>query len=427
MTIERRQALRVNSCPSCGTRTPAAGLESVARRAIFSAAHLLGLAIGTRIAQMRESELPHNRLGARIEEQTLRIRALEEANSILTARWEKIPDRQRPHYTPELRFRILRLKGLLSLTQKEAARMFALSINTIARWDAEAESSPGGETVGSLLRPTPPVRRFADVVRHTVQAMALIGFGGNDIIARTLARAGWKISSRTVARIRREPPRLRPSPSAEAGHSVRAKYPNHVWMADLTEMPGLFRLFAWKLAIVFDVFSRMPLGWKLFRAEPAASEITSLIEKAASRHGRPRHFVSDQGSQFTAVEFRQTLARLGIRQRFGAIGKTGSISLIERFWRTLKSVSAVKLLKPLIQIDLERRVATALAFYAFHRPNQALDGATPAEIYYGLTPAYVSAIPPPRGRPGQSVAFDAPAVAFLDADRRLPILLPKVA
>jgi putative transposase len=376
---------------------------------------------------MRESDLPHNRLGAKLEEQTLRIHALEEANSILAARWEKIPDRQRPHYTPELRFRILRLKGLLSLTQKEAARMFALSINTIARWDAEAESSPPGDTVGSLVKPTPPVRRFADVVRHAVQAMALLGFGGNDVIARTLARAGWKISSRTVARIRREPLRLRPSPSAEAGHSVRAKYPNHVWMADLTEIPGLFRLFAWKLAIVFDVFSRMPLGWKLFRREPSASEITRLIEGAASRQGHPRHFVSDQGSQFTAAEFRQTLARLGIRQRFGAIGRTGSIALIERLWRTLKAISSVKILKPLVERDLERRIATALAFYAIHRPHQALDGATPAEVYLGLTPAHVSAIPPPRGRPGQSVAFDAPAIAFLDAERRLPILLPKVA
>jgi transposase InsO family protein len=277
------------------------------------------------------------------------------------------------------------------------------------------------------VKPTPPVRRFADVVRHTVQSMALVGFGGSDMIARILARAGWKISSRTVGRIRREPLRLRPSPSTDAGRSVRAKYPNHVWMADLTEMPGLFRLFAWKLALVFDVFSRMPLGWKLFKAEPAASEMTSLIEKAASRHGRPKHFVSDQGSQFTATELRQTLDRLGIRQRFGAIGKTGSISLIERFWRTLKSVSAVKILKPLIERDLERRIAAALAFYALHRPHQALGGATPAEGYSGLTPAHLSAIPPPRGRPGERVAFDAPTIAFLDAERRLPILVPKAA
>jgi hypothetical protein len=73
-------------CSSCGAGSSPGSLESIACRAIFRAAHLLGLAIGTRIAQMRESDLPHNRLGAKLEEQTLRIHALEEANAILAAR-----------------------------------------------------------------------------------------------------------------------------------------------------------------------------------------------------------------------------------------------------------------------------------------------------------------------------------------------------
>ena len=40
-----------------------------------------------------------------------------------------------------------------------------------------------------------------------------------------------------------------------------------------------------------------------------------------------------------------------------------------------------------------------LVHYAYFRPHQALGGATPTEIYCGRTPAYLSAIPPPRGRP----------------------------
>jgi transposase InsO family protein len=44
-------------------------------------------------------------------------------------------------------------------------------------------------------------------------------------------------------------------------------------------------------------------------------------------HGRPRHFVSDQGSQFTAHIFRETLAALSIRQRFGAIGGPSTLTL----------------------------------------------------------------------------------------------------
>ena len=46
------------------------------------------------------------------------------------------------------------------------------------------------------MAPLPPVRRFADVVRATVKTMELAGFGGNDLIARALARTGWRLSAR---------------------------------------------------------------------------------------------------------------------------------------------------------------------------------------------------------------------------------------
>ena len=114
-------------------------LEKVALRALRRATELLGLAIGTRLARMRESDLSHNRLGAKIEEQALLTSLLSETNRVLAERLEKIPDRHRPHYTPQLRYRILRLKGLLALSQPEAARMFAVSVHTIARWEAETE------------------------------------------------------------------------------------------------------------------------------------------------------------------------------------------------------------------------------------------------------------------------------------------------
>jgi transposase InsO family protein/DNA-binding transcriptional regulator YiaG len=402
--------------------------QDLALRALRRATHLFGLTIGKRIADMRDSDFPHNRLGAKIEEQALRIRFLEEANAILAARWEKIQERRRPHYSPELRFRILRIKDLLSLTQKDTATMFSVSVNTIFRWEAESETHPETETVGSLVQPTPPVRRYADVVRRLLQAMALAGFGGNGLIARTLARAGWKLSSRTVGRVRREKPVFAPSPmSVKPARGVTACYPNHVWLADITEVSGLFRLYSFKLAAVFDVFSRMPLAWKVFRAEPSAAEMADLVESAARSHRNPKHFVSDQGTQFTAKEFRSAILNRGIRHRFGAIGKSGSIALIERFRRTLKAISRVSIWKPLVQQDLDERVCLALAYYACHRPHSALAGATPFEIYSGTKPSHLAAIPPPRGRPLEAVTFESPNIVFVDPERRLPILVPKAA
>ena len=104
---------------------------------------------------------------------------------------------------------------------------------------------------------------------------------------------------------------------------------------------------------------------------------------------------------------RRKLLWLGVKQRFGAVGRKGSIALIERLWRTLKDTLGLRLLRPSAAEDLMEKVEIGLVHYAHLRSHQALDDATPAEIYFGRTPAHLSAIPPPRGTPGQG-SMDSP-------------------
>jgi len=289
--------------------------------------------------------------------------------------------------------------------------------------------SSGGEGPRPLIAPNPPVRRFADVVRAVVKTMELAGFGGNDLIARTLARAGWKLSSRTVGRIRRErwPSPPPPEAASTVPRAVRAKHPNHVWMVDLTDVKGLFGMVTFKVAVVFDAFSRMPLLVRVFSKEASAREIARFVSKAARRHGRPAHFVSDHARCFTSRVFRHKLRSLGVKQRFGAVGKKGSIALIERLWRTLKDTLGLRLLRPIAAEDLLDKIEMGLLHYAHFRPHQALREATPAEVYFGRTPAHLSAIPPPRGRPGEG-PMDSPFhIEYLDAERMLPVLVRKAA
>lgn len=116
-----------------------------------------------------------------------------------------------------------------------------------------------------------------------------------------------------------------------------------------------------------------------------------------------------------------------MRQRFGAVGKKGSIALIERLWRTLKDALGLRLLRPSAAEHLMERVELGLLHYAHFRPHQALGGATPAETYFGRTPAHLSAIPPPRGRPGEGLTDLPFLVEYLDAERLLPVLVRKAA
>ena len=106
-------------------------------------------------------------------------------------------------------------------------------------------------------------------------------------------------------------------------------------------------------------------------------------------------------------------------------GRAGSIALIERLWRTLKDTLALRPFKPLVLGECRRRLELGLLHYACFRPHQALGGAAPAEIYFGLKPAHLSAVHPPRGQPGEGPRASPFEIRFLDPEKRLPILVPK--
>ncbi len=152
-------------------------LDPDALRALLKATRLLGLACGAQLAQYRNSEEPLQVAFADVRRLALLARCYEAVSRILSERWQKIPERRRPHYTPHLRFQILELKSLLGLSQKETAQLFAISRNTVARWEQEVAANPEQKTVGSLVKPDPPVRRYADVVRHLIHTIRLNGFG----------------------------------------------------------------------------------------------------------------------------------------------------------------------------------------------------------------------------------------------------------
>ena len=346
---------------------------------------------------------------------------------IQRARLARFPARHRKHYTPVERFRILELMGAFGLGLRETARLFLVDPQTIARWQREALAEPEAETVGTLVRADPPLRGYDDVVKRLVQMLDSFEVGGSAGIAQMLARAGLKLGRETVRRYRRAPRPPRPGDEAMGKPRVlRGKRVNHIWTADLTEIRGFLGLFTYKLVVVLDLFSRFPLAFGIFRREPTAGQVVGVLDRAIRRHGRPGHFVSDQGAQFTAEAFRERLEALSIGQRSGAIGQYGSIAVIERFWRTLKDLLGVKLWPPLSAAHLETKVELALGYYSHLRPHQGLDGATPAEVYRGETPAAQLAAPTPRKTRG-STTGEAPLpleVVFLDPERRMPVLIP---
>ena len=357
------------------------------------------------------------------------IQQLRAELGLLRARISRIEAKHRSRYKPEERFQILVHKETYALSLEAAASLFQVSAQTIKRWYDEAVKEPAKKTVGSLLKAVPPVLRYSDVTRNLVCLMDQMGFGGCKRIAQSLTRAGIKLSRETVRRYRKQPRKPEPRPDLTTIERVlKAKSPNHIWMMDITEIPSAFRLFTFKFVVLLDVFSRFPVAAKLFFKEPTAREVAEMIRTAVKKHGGPKYYVSDHGSQFTSDHFRAALKRLGISQRFGAIGKYGSIAIIERLWRTLKDLLLLRSRRAWSPAEMMRRLDDGLYYYAFHKPHQGLAGATPSEVYFGLQPVHLKARRPPceyEVTSGKKRDRSLPEIVYLDQEHLLPILVPK--
>ena len=89
----------------------------------------------------------------------------------------------------------------------------------------------------------------------------------------------------------------------------------------------------------------------------------------------------------------------------------------------MKELLCLRAFPPLFRQDLERRLQLGLRYYAFFKPHQGLHGATPAEIYFGVEPSHLRAVPPPRARLGEGRPDPLFLIDFLDNERRLPVLV----
>ena len=411
--------------PKGWPRHVAAGVVQAAGLAHFALTRVRGWCADSRIARVR--------LAARcgwLEAELARV--LSELR-ILRARLSRVPPRSRPHYLPEERLAILALRAARAWSVAETARRFLVTAATVAAWMRRLNE--GGP--GALVRPSAPVNRFPDFVAELVrQLKGSLPTMGRVRIAQLLGRAGLHLAPTTVRRFLNKPPpkpKRPPPPSnscngAHSGkpHRIVSRCPHHTWHVDfsLVSITGLwapwlpFALpqrwpFCWWVAAVVDHFSRAVVIAEVFRHEPDSAETRVLLQRAIAVAGRtPKYIITDRGTQFRS-RYRQWCAERGIRPRFGAIGKKGSIAVIERFWRSLKDecfrIAGVPLALPVMRC----RLADYVHWHNAERPHQALRGATPAERLAGAKPrieqsgfetrvAVLARAPPgERRRPGE--------------------------
>jgi putative transposase len=248
-------------------------------------------------------------------------------------------------------------------------------------------------------QPQPETAENLRLMRIIDETYLAYPFFGSRQMTRWLRRQSDTVNRKRVQRLMRlmglEAIYQKPNLSrANPGHLVypyllrnlEVTRPNQVWATDITYVPvqGGYAY----LCAVIDWYSRYVLAWELSNTLDA-SFCVRAVARALAAHGTPDIFNTDQGCQFTSVEFTAQLLALGVKLSMDGKGRCLDNVFVERLWRTVK-YEEVYLKSYCSLVHAHAELAGYFPFYNELRPHSSLNGATPGETYRATLPAAVN-------------------------------------
>ena len=225
-------------------------------------------------------------------------------------------------------------------------------------------------------------------------------FAGTRMLRDLLRQAGRCVGRRRIRRLMRLMgiEALYRKPKMSRRHPSHPVYPyllrdmvidrpNQVWATDITYIP-MARGFLYLCAVI-DWATRRVMAWRLSNTL-TADFCVEAMQEAISRYVRLEICNTDQGSQFTSLEFTELLRKHKIQISMDGKGCWRDNVVIERLWRSVKYDEVY-----LHAYDSVRATHAGLGryfeLYNRCRPHSSLDGRTPDEVYFGSLPRLHSA------------------------------------
>jgi putative transposase len=206
-----------------------------------------------------------------------------------------------------------------------------------------------------------------------------------------LRSQGYAVNHKRVARLLRTMglETIYPKPRTSQPHPAHRVYPyllrgvpitrvNQVWSTDITYIrlqAGFLYLVA-----VMDWFSRYVLSWAVSITMDVGFCLEALDH--ALEVARPEIFNSDQGAQFTSLDFTERLTSAGVQISMDGRGRALDNVFVERLWRTVK-YEEVYLKDYETPHEAMQGLETFFVRYNEWRQHQALGYQTPAAVYCG--------------------------------------------
>jgi putative transposase len=214
-------------------------------------------------------------------------------------------------------------------------------------------------------------------------------FYGVERMTAWLRRQGEEVNRKRVRRLMRlmgleaiyPKPRLSFSNQAHKKYpyllsNLAIEHPDQVWCADITYIRMLHG-FVYLMAIM-DWYSRFVLAWEISTTLDTSFCLSAM--KEALELSKPEIFNTDQGSQFTSLEFTGRLEQEDIRISMDGRGRVYDNIFVERLWRSVKYEE--------VYLHQYQRVSEArnglgryFLFYNTERIHASLGYRTPYEIY----------------------------------------------
>jgi putative transposase len=182
----------------------------------------------------------------------------------------------------------------------------------------------------------------------------------------------------------------RPDPAAHrrpdlVQRDFTASAPNELWVADITYLR------CWQglvfFAFVLDAFSRTIVGWQL-AAYMRTDLVLDALKMALGQRGPGADVElihhSDRGSQYTSIDYTQTLADHRVLASVGSVGDAYDNALAESFVDSFKTeLTADRVWRTRSQLELT--VVEYIGWYNAARLHESLGYIPPAEYEHEHT------------------------------------------
>ena len=277
----------------------------------------------------------------------------------------------------------------LGLSSTEVAELVGVSDTTILKWRRTFDK--GGIEAFRRSPSTQGVRRRCKVLEDRILARRQEhpDHGVRRIRDDLRRQEGLEVSAETVRTVvneagvgktpvqaGRRPPQVR---------RFERAVPNALWQIDIFTFQ-LKRMYPVYLVGIIDDHSRYIVGQGLYRRQ-TGDAVMEVVKGAIGQWGTPREILSDNGRQFVSWKgksrFQKELKRQGIGHVRSAPHHPMTLGKIERFWKTLWQEFLEEAVFASFA-DATMRLDHWVQFYNHQRPHQGIDGASPADRFYGL-------------------------------------------